>query len=102
VAQLGGACEVCGYRKYIRALTFHHLDPSTKRFNIAPSHTRSWDELYREVARCVLLCSNCHREVEGGVAEIPLAVRRRVEEAIADVERVPRRRSGRPALSDPP
>jgi hypothetical protein len=97
VALFGGACEVCGYNACLRALTFHHLDPATKRFSIAGGHSRSWNELVREASRCTLLCMNCHAEVECGFTDIPDAVRRRIEAATRDVERRERRPPGRPA-----
>jgi hypothetical protein len=61
----GGRCEQCGYRTCLRALCFHHLDPSAKRFTIASSHLRRWESLCRELDRCVLLCHNCHAGVHG-------------------------------------
>lgn len=60
----GGECEICGYNKCYRALDFHHIDPSTKLFNInANNLSRNIKELYREADKCQLLCSNCHREL---------------------------------------
>jgi hypothetical protein len=95
----GGGCEICGYSRCLSALTFHHLDPATKRFMVSESNQhRSWSSLVEESERCVLLCSNCHREVEAHVLEIPAAVRRRVEAALRGIERRPRPRPGRPAL----
>jgi hypothetical protein len=99
VELMGGACEICGYRTCLRVLSFHHLDPATKRFNIAGSLSRSWRELESEASRCALLCMNCHVEVENGVTEVPLAVRRRVELATGDLERRQRRRPGRPSAA---
>lgn len=59
----GGKCERCGYTKCIQALEFHHLDPTQKDFGIAASgKTRSWDKIKIELDKCVMLCSNCHRE----------------------------------------
>jgi hypothetical protein len=60
----GGKCSSCGYNKCIAALEFHHLDPSKKDFSISSSgNTRSWNKVKEELDKCVLLCSNCHREV---------------------------------------
>jgi hypothetical protein len=71
VEEAGGCCVVCGYDRYVGALHFHHLDPSRKSF--ALSHegvTRSLDKARAEVRKCVLLCSNCHAELEAGVAHL--------------------------------
>ena len=71
VEYLGGCCVLCGYSKYYRALEFHHLDPQQKSFAISvDGQTRSLKRLKAEADKCVLLCANCHREVEGGVAQL--------------------------------
>ena len=64
VDYLGGKCCICGYNKTVKALTFHHTNPSTKVLAIARSLDYSWDTLQRELNECVLLCMNCHMEVE--------------------------------------
>jgi transposase len=71
VAEAGGACLLCGYNGYIGALHFHHLDPETKRFAMASRGlARSLETVRAEVAKCILLCANCHAEVEAGIATI--------------------------------
>ncbi|MFL5883981.1 MAG: hypothetical protein ACJ77M_02830 [Thermoleophilaceae bacterium] len=68
VAEAGGKCGLCGYDRYQGALQFHHRDPSTKTFGFSVGGVaRSIEVLRQEVRKCVLLCSNCHAEVEGGV-----------------------------------
>jgi 5-methylcytosine-specific restriction endonuclease McrA len=64
----GGKCERCGYSKYVGALDFHHVDPSQKDFAIASKgYTRSWEKVINELDKCIMLCSNCHREVHNGI-----------------------------------
>lgn len=65
IEYLGGKCYICGYSKCIEALHFHHLDPSQKMFNISGS-SYSWDRIRNELNKCILLCANCHAEVEYG------------------------------------
>ncbi len=61
----GGKCERCGYDKCVAALHFHHLDPATKLFGIAQSGWgRSWTQIQREIEKCMLVCANCHAEIE--------------------------------------
>jgi transposase-like protein len=68
VEEAGGACRICGYDVYVGALHFHHLDPSTKRFQVSHAGTTGALKTMREEARkCVLLCANCHAEVEAGL-----------------------------------
>ena len=60
----GGKCEKCGYNKCVGALEFHHSDPKEKDFHISQSgHSRSWERVKDELDKCVLLCSNCHKEI---------------------------------------
>ncbi len=68
MAEAGGGCSICGYDRCAGALHFHHLDPATKRFAVGGQGlTRSRASLREEAAKCVLLCSNCHAEVEAGL-----------------------------------
>jgi DNA-binding CsgD family transcriptional regulator len=75
VDEAGGRCRICGYDRYQGALEFHHLDPASKEFNLSlRGVTRSLETLRAEARKCVLLCANCHAEVEAGVAELSAAV----------------------------
>lgn len=79
VEEAGGRCSLCGYGSFLGALHFHHLDPSTKEFGLGGlGVTRSIERLRREARKCVLLCSNCHAEVEWGVTPLPSNVAARV------------------------
>jgi transposase len=72
VAEAGGRCTLCGYNRYFGALEFHHLDPASKSFGLSMRGlTPAIEALRVEAQKCVLLCSNCHAEVEGGIASIP-------------------------------
>ena len=72
VNEAGGRCQLCGYDRYIGALEFHHLDPAAKSFGLSiRGLTPAIAVLRVEAQKCVLLCSNCHAEVEGGIASIP-------------------------------
>lgn len=63
VAYKGGCCNVCKYDKCINALEFHHIDPSQKDFTISQVKSYKFDDkLKKELDKCTLLCSNCHRE----------------------------------------
>lgn len=62
VDRLGGKCQKCGYNSCIRALEFHHKDPTQKDFGISKTITKNIDVLLSEVDKCILLCSNCHAE----------------------------------------
>jgi len=64
VAERGGRCERCGYRKNYAALAWHHLDPSQKSFelDLRAMSNRSNAVLREEAVKCRLLCANCHAE----------------------------------------
>jgi hypothetical protein len=89
VEEAGGRCSLCGYDRSSAALQFHHLkvgsrpivlgrggqvplsEPTAKEFTIAHRGvTRSLEAARAEARKCVLLCANCHAEVEVGVATL--------------------------------
>jgi transposase len=68
VAEAGGRCNLCGYDRCVAALEFHHVVPAEKRFALSQRGlARSLDKARAEAAKCVLLCANCHAEVEAGM-----------------------------------
>lgn len=56
------SCERCGFSDY-RALDFHHRDPNEKEFPVADLVRvgGSLKRLQMEIAKCAVLCANCHR-----------------------------------------
>jgi hypothetical protein len=71
VEEAGGCCCVCGYRRCILNLHFHHVDPKKKSFPMTMAIGRSLDAFREEAKKCVLACANCHGEIEAGVIECP-------------------------------
>lgn len=65
INSLGGKCSICGYNKNIASLEFHHLDPSKKDFQLdARKFANSSPQIIKdELAKCILVCSNCHQEI---------------------------------------
>jgi hypothetical protein len=50
---------------------FHHVDPTEKAFNIGNSwRSHGILAIQAEIAKCVLVCANCHRRLEAGVLEV--------------------------------
>ncbi len=63
IEMLGFKCHRCNYNKCIRALQFHHKDPSKKKFVIGENLIyMSLAKLKKEASKCEVLCSNCHFE----------------------------------------
>ena len=59
----GGKCVKCGYDKYVGALEFHHINDD-KKFSIGNKGlTRSWEKIINEIDKCILVCSNCNKEL---------------------------------------
>lgn len=59
----GGKCEKCGYNNCIDALEFHHINPSEKDFGISQYANLCYEDVKKEVDKCILVCANCHREI---------------------------------------
>lgn len=73
VKMFGGKCVICGYDKYVGALQFHHKDPKEKSFGISQGYQRlSLDKLIEEAKKCILICANCHAEIEDNKCVIGL------------------------------
>ncbi len=55
-------CEECNENRYW-VLDFHHLDPTEKEESLTVLVQRSSKEnVLKEIAKCKVLCSNCHRD----------------------------------------
>ncbi len=68
VALMGGSCEGCGRDGPTGVFEFHHRESATKEFGIGEDGVvRPWHVIVAELAKCVMLCANCHREVHAGV-----------------------------------
>lgn len=72
IAEAGGRCAICGYDRFVGALHFHHRRRTEKSFGLSEAGlARSLEAARGEARKCVLLCSNCHAEVEGGLVSTP-------------------------------
>ena len=60
----GGRCRICGYSRNSSALEFHHVDPTQKEFalDLRSLSNRKWSNVLNEAEKCILVCSNCHKE----------------------------------------
>lgn len=55
------SCETCGEGSP-ECLHFHHRDPAQKAFEISDAVSRGWsrERILCELAKCRVLCANCH------------------------------------------
>jgi len=70
-------CSDCGYSAHSVALDFDHLPQFDKRDGIARLilKTQNWEVIAAEIAKCEVVCANCHRvrtaaRTEGRVRQI--------------------------------
>ncbi|WP_055693381.1 hypothetical protein [Streptomyces prasinopilosus] len=54
-------CVDCGYKEHPAALDFDHLPGHEKRRGISRMLTAHRNTLLAELAKCEVVCSNCHR-----------------------------------------
>lgn len=71
----GNPCSRCGGIFTPSAMEFHHIDPETKANKdnksgsaINPSWSRK--KIDEEIAKCILVCANCHRTIHASVEEV--------------------------------
>lgn len=57
-------CEKCD-ENHISCLDFHHKDPNKKDIAISMMVKRRYSEkrIMKEISKCTVLCSNCHRKL---------------------------------------
>lgn len=50
-------------------LDFHHIDPTQKTNNISKmkSNARAIHIIEKEINKCIVVCSNCHRKLHAGL-----------------------------------
>jgi predicted HNH restriction endonuclease len=63
VKKFGGLCEKCGLFWPDYVFEFHHLDPNIKEKNPSQIFMLSDDKIEKELSKCIMVCSNCHRIV---------------------------------------
>lgn len=72
IEKKGGGCSICGYNKNIAALEFHHTDASQKELKLDKRtlSNSSMEKILKELEKCILLCSNCHKELHYPESEL--------------------------------
>jgi hypothetical protein len=89
VESMGGKCFVCGYNKCNDALELHHKNPSEKEFSMGKimANPKAWFKIVEELKKCILLCSNHHREVHKGIISVPCDINY-FDESFSDFRKV--------------
>ena len=73
MSEAGGRCAVCGYDRCAFNLHFHHVDPAVKTTEMSMGSGKGLATYRAEATKCVLVCANCHGEIETGVILSPPA-----------------------------
>ena len=60
IALKGGQCMDCGYKAHPAALEFDHVRGSKVCSIATLLQGARWEEVLTEVAKCELVCANCH------------------------------------------
>ncbi len=64
---------MCGYDRCVINLHFHHVDPASKLFAMSAMSGKALSRYREEAKKCVLVCANCHGEIEAGLIPSPPA-----------------------------
>ena len=56
-------CRDCGGSFPPWVMDLHHRDPGDKKFRFGGGYTHTEEAIRAEIAKCDVLCANCHREV---------------------------------------
>jgi hypothetical protein len=96
VSEAGGCCAVCGYDRCAYNLHFHHVDPATKSTEMSMGSGKGLETYRAEATKCVLVCANCHGEIETGLIDSPPAGARYGDESPPAPDPKPRVEQGPP------
>ena len=80
-----GKCIRCGYDKCISALEFHHINPKNKD-TIVSSDSITIEKAIEESKKCILICSNCHKEFHANLWKIEDLIFEKKEEVDLDID----------------
>lgn len=53
-------CDDCGVQHPPYVMQFDHRDGETKKFNLSAAGRRSKAQILEEIAKCDVVCANCH------------------------------------------
>lgn len=63
------SCRVCN-ESCSFCLEFHHLNSSNKDFTISNITSKNLSYIQKETAKCIVLCSNCHKKVHADIIQL--------------------------------
>lgn len=65
--RMATGCALC-HEPHPVCLSFHHLDPTTKRFLVSQGKNNGYSvkTIVAEMDKCIIVCENCHRKIHNG------------------------------------
>ena len=75
----GSECHECGIEfdgVNAAIFDFHHIDPTQKEYNIATMKGMTREKVDVELAKTIMVCSNCHRLIHSRLKGNRAVVRR--------------------------
>jgi hypothetical protein len=73
VEEARGCSAVSGYDRCIVNLAFDHVDPRPEVVSDVGEDSKSIAAFRAEAKKCVLVCADCHGEIEAGLIKCPPA-----------------------------
>jgi hypothetical protein len=58
----------CAITGAVEKLVFHHLNAASKKFSVSLAGNRSWDTIFREMDKCVVVTRSMHRKIHAALA----------------------------------
>lgn len=69
--KIANGCAIC-HEKEISCLDFHHLNGDDKEDSISNMASQGrFAEMIKEIKKCIILCSNCHRKLHAKTLFLP-------------------------------
>jgi hypothetical protein len=53
-------------------LDFHHLRDKDQLISVMIGHGCCWATIKKEIDKCAIVCSNCHRKIHAGIISFPV------------------------------
>ena len=62
------SCKFCKESE-VACLDLHHTDPTTKEYTVSNIVTTGFSikKIQKEIDKCIVVCSNCHRKIHAGI-----------------------------------
>lgn len=61
-------CIFCGEKEPV-CLDFHHVNEEEKDYGVSAMLTFSRERILEEIAKCIVVCANCHRKIHAGLLQ---------------------------------